>query len=54
MFAVVEIGIKRFACFLDERDLATFESLAMSNDGQTTLCRDLDIGNLEGRDFGDA
>ena len=27
VFAVVEIGIERFACFLDERDLAMFERL---------------------------
>src|SRR5216683_7073192 len=54
VFAVGEIGIERFACFLDERDLAMFESLATANDEQPTPCRDLDIGNLERSHFRDA
>src|SRR6266567_8684956 len=53
-FAVGEIGIERFACFLDERDLAMFESLATANDEQPAPCRDLDIGNLERSHFRDA
>src|SRR5258708_33774910 len=38
MFAVVEIGIERFACFLDKWDFAMFESLAATNDEQPTPC----------------
>src|SRR5579885_1546074 len=38
VFAVVEIGIEWFAGFLDERDLAMFETLATSNDEQSAPC----------------
>lgn len=51
---MVEIGIQRFTHFLDERDLAMVESLATANDEQPTLCRDLNIGNLERSHFRDA
>ena len=54
VFAVVEINIEWFACFLDERDLTMFESLATSNDEQPAPGSDLDIGNLERSHFGDA
>ena len=37
-FAVLEIGIERFACFLDERDFAMFEPLATANDEQPAPC----------------
>ena len=38
VFAVFEIGIEWFACFLDEGDFAMFESLATANDEQPTPC----------------
>jgi hypothetical protein len=34
VFTMFEIGIEQFVGFLDERDLAMFESLATANDGK--------------------
>src|SRR5207248_10738007 len=50
-FAMLEVGIKRFAYFLDQRDLAMFEPLATANDEQPAPHGDLNIGDLEGCDF---
>jgi hypothetical protein len=53
VFTVVEIGIERFAHFLDQRDLAMLESFAPSNDEQAAPGWDLHVGDLEGCDLGD-
>ena len=45
--AVVEIGVEWFASFLDEGDLAMFESLPPSNDERTAPGSYLDVGDLE-------
>src|SRR5439155_21442516 len=54
LFAVFEISIERFTCFLDQRDLAMLESFAPPNDEQTAPGRDLHVRNLEGCDLGDS
>jgi hypothetical protein len=54
MFAIGEIRIERFTSFLNQRDLAMFESLPSANNEQPAPCGDLDIGNLESCDFRDA
>ncbi|MDQ2901950.1 MAG: hypothetical protein ABI456_25780 [Ktedonobacteraceae bacterium] len=46
LLAVGEIGIERFTGFLDQRDLAMFESLASTNDEQPAPCGDLHIRRL--------
>ena len=51
VFAVFEIGIERFAHFLDERDLAMLESFAPSNDEQAAPSGDLHVRDLEGCDI---
>src|SRR6266516_7903310 len=54
VLAVVEICIEWLACSLNQRDLATFESLTPSNDEQTAPGSYLDVGDLECCDFRDA
>src|SRR5260221_6406895 len=51
VFAISEICIERFACFLDQRDLAMLESFPSANSEQPTPRRDLHIGDLERCDF---
>jgi hypothetical protein len=51
--AVVEIGVEWFASFLDEGDLAMFESLPPSNDERTAPGSYLDVGDLEYCDLRD-
>lgn len=46
-----EIRIERFACFLDQWDLAMLESLASADNQQPAPCGDLYIGELESRNF---
>ncbi len=54
MFTMGEIRLKRFACFLNERDLSMFKSFASADNEQPTPGRNLHIGNLEGCHFRDA